>query len=115
MLCPIDEAVAGHQAQEKILWTDELRQQFSTAQKSLASHKSILLPKSLDQLWIVTDGVVVKRGIDATLYVTRNDRLSVAGFFSAKLKKHQVTWLPCKAEALGLTASVKHFSPFITQ
>ena len=41
------------------------------------------------------DGSVVKRGIGATIYVTRKDRLSVAGFFSAKLKKHQVTWLPC--------------------
>ena len=68
-----------------------------------------------DQLWIVTDSSVVKRGIGATLYVTRNNRLSVAGFFSAKLKKHQVTWLPCKIEALGIAASVKHFSPFIIQ
>ena len=91
---PLDEAIAGHQSQENRLWTDELRQQFSTAQKSLVSHRTILLPRSLDQLWIVTNGSVVKRGIGATLYVTRNDRLSVAGFFSAKLKKHQVIWLP---------------------
>ena len=39
---PIDGAVAGHQSQEKILWTDELRQQFFIAQKSLASHRSII-------------------------------------------------------------------------
>ena len=93
MISPLDGAVAGHQSQEKILWTDELRQQFSTAQKSLASHRSILLPRSSDQLWIVTDGSVVKRGIGATLYVTRKDKLSRADFFSKK-QKTQVTWLP---------------------
>ena len=36
-----------------------------------------------------------------------------------KLCKHQVTWLRfwllCKAEALSITAAVKHFSPFIIQ
>ena len=52
---------------------------------------SILFPRSSDQLWIMTDGSVVKRGIGATLNVTHNGKLSVVGFFSAILKKHQVT------------------------
>ncbi|XP_060576734.1 uncharacterized protein LOC132734055 [Ruditapes philippinarum] len=68
-----------------------------------------------DQLWIVTDGSVKKRGIGATLYVTRHGKLLLAGFFSAKLRKHQVTWLPCEIEALGIAAAVKHFSPYIIQ
>ena len=38
----------------------------------------------------------------------------MAGFFSAKLRKHQVNWLPCEVEALCI-ASVKHFSPYIIQ
>ena len=46
---------------------------------------------------------------------TRNDHLYLAGFFSAKLRKHQVTWLPCEIEALCIAAAVKHFSPFIIQ
>ncbi|CAC5371049.1 unnamed protein product [Mytilus coruscus] len=33
----------------------------------------------------------------------------------AKLRKHQVLWLPCEIEALSIAASVKHFSPFIIQ
>ena len=81
IIITLDGAVAGYQSQEKILWTDELWQQFSTTQKSLASYMSILLPTSSDQLWIVTDGSVVKRGTGATLYVTHNDKLSVASFF----------------------------------
>ena len=37
----------------------------------------------------------------------------LAGFFSAKLRKHQVTWLPCEIEELSIAAAVKHFSPYI--
>ena len=94
---------------------DNLRQQFVTAQEALKSHKSIVLPRPSDQLWIVTDGSVTKRGLGATLYVARNDRLHLAGFYSAKLRKHQVTWLPCEVEALSIAAAVKHLSPFIIQ
>ena len=53
--------------------------------------------------------------LGATLYVTRNDHLHLAGFFSAKPRKHQVIWLPCEIEALCIAAAVKHFSPFIIQ
>ena len=39
----------------------------------------------------------------------------LAGFFSAKLRKHQVALLPCEIEALSIAAAVNHFSPYITQ
>lgn len=115
LIAPLDDAIAGKQSGDKISWTENLNEHFVSAQKSLDSHKSITLPKSTDQLWIVTDGSVGKRGIGATLYVTRNEKLSLAGFFSAKLRKHQVTWLPCEVEALCIAAAVKHFSPYIIQ
>ena len=38
-------------------------------------------------------------------------KLLLAGFFGAKLRKHQVTWLPCEIEALCIAAAIKHFSP----
>ena len=41
--------------------------------------------------------------------------LKVAGFFSSKLKKLQVDWLPCEVEALCIAASIQHFSPYIIQ
>lgn len=47
--------------------------------------------------------------------MTRNNKLIHAGFFSAKLRKHHVTRLPCEIEALCIAAAVKHFSPFIIQ
>jgi hypothetical protein len=39
----------------------------------------------------------------------------LAGFFNAKLRKHQVTWLPCEIEALSIGAAVRHFAPYIIQ
>ena len=62
----------------------------------------------------MNDGSVAKSGIGATLYVNRDSKVQLAGFFSAKLRKHQVAWLPCQIEALSIAASIKHFSPYIT-
>jgi hypothetical protein len=31
------------------------------------------------------------------------------------LRKHQVTWLPCEIEALGISAAIKQFAPYIIQ
>ncbi|KAH3874557.1 hypothetical protein DPMN_037803 [Dreissena polymorpha] len=114
-LSQLEDAIAGRPGQDKISWSDELHNQFTAAQKALLNHKSIVLPRPDDQIWIVTDGSVVQRGIGATMYVTRNNSLHLAGFFSAKLRKHQVTGLPCEIEALSINAAVKHFSPYIIQ
>ncbi|XP_056001758.1 uncharacterized protein LOC130048742 [Ostrea edulis] len=71
---------------------------------------------SKDTLWIVTDGALRKPGIGATLYISRGDnKLLLAGFFSAKLRKCQVSWLPCDVEALSIGTAVKHYSPYIVQ
>ena len=66
-------------------------------------------------LWIVTDGSVKNRGIAATLYVRRSDELLLAGFFNAKLRMHQITWLPYEIEASSIGAAIKHFVPFFIQ
>ena len=115
IIAPLESAIAGQQSGERILWTDTLREQFRSAQTNLTTRKSITLPRPSDQLWIVTDGSVTKHGIGATLYITRNEKLHLAGFFSAKLRKHQISWLPCEIEALSIAAAIKHFSPFIIQ
>lgn len=114
-LAPLDTVTAGRLSQETISWTDELRDAFQKAQRALLSARSITLPRPDDQLWIVTDGAVRDPGIGATLYVTREGKLLLAGFFSAKLRGTQTTWLPCEVEALSIAASTKHFSPFIIQ
>ena len=49
------------------------------------------------------------------MYVSRENKLLLAGSFSSKLRKHQVTWLPCEIEALSIAAAIKHFGPYIIQ
>jgi len=115
IISPLDDAIAGLESHTKIVWTDDLRHKFAHAQQSLQRNRSITLPCPSDKLWIITDGSVKSHGVGSTLYVTRNSHVHLAGFFSAKLKKHQVTWLPCEVEALGIAAAVKHFCPFIIQ
>ena len=115
LLDPLDQATAGKESQERIHWSDELLLAFKTAQQALDNHKTISLPQSDDALWIVIDGSVKTRGIAATLYIQRDGKLLLAGFFDAKLCKHQVTWLPCEIEALGISAAIKHFAPYIIQ
>ena len=91
------------------LYTSMLPKMLSRNTSPLCSHDH------LTKLWIVTDGSVAKSGIGATLYVNRNSKLQLAGFFQRQIAKHQVTWLPCEIEPLSIAASIKHFSPYIIQ
>ena len=115
LLAPLDDAVAGRQTNETVVWSDDVQTAFAAAQTALSTNCQITLPRPTDHLWIVTDGAVKKPGIGATLYVTRSDKLYLAGFFSAKLRGRQVSWLPCEVEALAIAVATKHFSPYIVQ
>ena len=114
-LAPLDDTTAGRQSSDVIVWTDELRDSFQRAQRALSSTRAITLPVPSDQLWIVTDGAVRQPGLGATMYVTRENKLLLAGFFSAKLRGSQSSWLPCEVEALCIAAATKHFSPYVIQ
>jgi hypothetical protein len=109
VLNPLDEIVAGRTSSEKISWSDSLINAFRMSQKQLSSATIITLPRQDDQLQIITDASQSKSGIAATLYIIRQGKPSVAGFFNAKLRPHQVKWLPCEIEALCIGAAVSHF------
>ena len=113
-LDPLDKVAAGRLSGDKIDWSDDLISAFRHSQEALQYCKKITMPRPSDCLWIVTDGSVSNRGIAATLYALRDGKLCLAGFFNMKLKKHQVTWLPCEIEGLCIGAAVKHFAPYIT-
>ena len=80
-IAPLEDSISGMKSQDKIIWTDSLRNNFEHSQKSLKSNKSVTLPKQSDQLWIITDGSDTKHGIGATLYVNRDGKLLLAGFY----------------------------------
>ena len=67
---PLESSLAGLQSHDHVQWDDNLRQKFTAAQNTLNTHKSIVLPRPSDQLWIVTDGSVTRSGLEATLCVT---------------------------------------------
>ena len=112
---PLECTLTSPQSNNKLMWDENLTLKFKTAQQHLSRHKSIVLPCPSDTFWIVTNGSVTKRALGATLYVSHASLLRLAGFYSGKLRKHQVTWLPCEVEALSIAAAVKYFSPFIIQ
>ena len=115
VLSPLDSLVAGAKSSDRITWSDENIAHFKNAQVSLQSHQTITLPRASDQLWIITDGAVRDPGIGATMYVMRNSKVCLSGFFSAKLRPNQEKWLPCEVEALAIASATKHFSPYIVQ
>ena len=107
----LEKFIAGKQKNDKLIWSDEILQSFRLSQTALSSATTITLPKRNDQLVIVHDGSQI--GVGSVLYVKRNETIKLGGYFSAKLKSHQVLWYPCEIEALSIAVSVSHFSPFI--
>ena len=107
----LEKAIAGKQKNEKIIWTDILLEKFKASQKALITAAVITLPKQSDQIVIVHYGSHV--GIGSVLYLKRKGVIKLGGFFSSKLKTHQVRWFPCEIEALSIAVSVSHFSPYI--
>ena len=101
------DSVAGKVSSDRLQWSEDLTTSFQTAKDLLKSHKSITLPKPTDTIWIVTDGAVKYPGLGATMYITRDGQSpKVAGYFSAKLKQRQLSWIPCELEALAIAAAV---------
>ena len=115
LLSPLESITAGAQSNSLIVWSENLLTSLHKAQQALSTSKTIVIPRPEDQLWIVTDGSVKMTGLGATLYALRNNKLHLAGFFSAKTRKHQVTWLLCEIEALSIASAIKHFAPYIIQ
>ena len=112
-LDPLEKLITGKSKYDKLSWTDESLSLFNSAQKALSTASVITLPKRTDQLVIVHDGSHI--GIGSVLYLNRDNALKLGGFFSAKLKTHQVRWLPCEVEALSIGVSVAHFGPHIRE
>jgi len=88
---------------------------FKKAQLALDTYKSIMMPRLSKVLWVFTDSSIKNRGIATTPYFRRSNKLLLAGFFIAKLRKIQATWLPYEIEALSIGSAIKQFDPIITR
>ena len=83
LLDPLNQATAGKESRERIVWSDELLLAFKSAQHALGNHNTMTIPQLSVALWLVTDGSLRNRGIAATLYIHRNAKLLLVGFFTA--------------------------------
>ena len=111
VLMPLEDAIAGRDGKDKLVWTDDLLAAFKLSQDHLKTAKALTLPRPEDQLQLITDASNV--GIASALYVIRGGKKLIAGHFNARYKKHQRSWLPCDHEALSICAGVTHFGPDI--
>ena len=109
-LSELEACVAGKESKDKIVWTESMIKSFKSAQTALKNPKTITLPKPDDQLILVSDASNSPAAVGSTLYIKRKDKYHIGGFFSAKVAKHQLLWLPCEVEALGITLSINNFS-----
>ena len=120
LLLPMEDMVAGKRVKDspsntKIVWSAEQLSAFKKAQAALKDAKTITLPQPEDTLHIVTDAAVHPSAIGATLYILRERKTLLGGFFNAKLPPFQRRWLPCELEGVAIGLSLLHFGPYILQ
>ena len=114
-LGPLEDSVAGKESKEKLVWNDQLTKSFQDAQAALNTAKVITIPSSNDQLVISFDGCRTLPATGATLYIQRSSKILVGGFFSTKLSKAQLKWLPCEIEALSIKLGLNSFEHFVRE
>lgn len=115
LLASLEKSIAGMKSQARIDWSSDLLSDFKSAQAALDQLTSIYVPNPQDKLIITTDAAVKIGGIGAVLHIIRGSKTLVAGFFSARLKSHQVRWLPCEVEALAISTAIQHWAPYIIE
>ena len=115
LLAPLESATHGKISKDKIIWSDDLSAAFKKSQEALLDAKTITMPWPSDLLSIVTDASVRPGAIGATLYVVRDGKPLLAGFYNSKLPEFQTRWLPCELEGLAIAAALNHFAPLIIQ
>lgn len=113
VLSPLEEMAAGKESSEKVTWNDSCSNAFNLSQQRLHDLKTLTMPRRCDHLQIVTDASQMKMGLAAALYVVRDGKSLVAGYFNTKYRPHQRGWIPCELEALAISAAVSHFAPYL--
>ena len=112
LLSPLEESIKGIQGAQLITWTLQLESCFEEAQSTLESPRALTIPIPSDKLVLTVDASPLNNGLGATLFILRNNKRLLAGFYSFKLRTHQIGWFPCELEALAFSAGVHHFSQF---
>ena len=79
LLDPLDQATAGKQSRDKLVWNNSMVLAFKDTQKALDSCKEITIPQPNDTLHIVINASVKEKDIAATLCILLDGKTSVVG------------------------------------
>ena len=113
LLLPLEDAIKGKEPKEQINWSEELSTAFLKSKQAIASNKAVTVPRPDDHLSIITDASVRPGAVSATLYVIRDNKRLLGGFYNSKLPNFQKKWLPCELEGLAISLALNHFSAYI--
>ena len=113
LLTPLEELVKGKEPKDSIQWSEEQLIAFQKSKDALAHSKTITIPRPSDSILIVTDASVRPGAVGATMYVIRDNKTLLAGYFNSKLPEFKKRWLPCELEGLSIAAALNHFSPYL--
>ena len=86
VLAPLEEAVAGKNTNDPVLWTNSLINHFKEAKSHIRHADTIYLPHPDDQLVIKMDVASLVPGIGHTIYAIKNEELIPVRFHSSRLK-----------------------------
>ena len=99
---PLDEACpATKSGKDKIDWTPEMTTAFEKCQEIMKSPKSVVVPRTDDQLVQVADGALHLPAVGSILVVIRPgvEGCLPVGYFGFRIKGSMQNWSPCELEA----------------
>ena len=100
-LSKLEDAIAGKDSTDKVVWNDDLSMAFKSAQSVLKNTKTITLPHPDDQLLLVSDACNSPAAVGSTLYIKRDGKFHIGGFFSVKIKKTPSAMVTLRACSVG--------------
>ena len=116
----LEKLVAGKASAERIDWSDENKEIFEDAKKSIDNIQEVVIPRRDDVLHLYTDFCQDKKAIGARLMAHRKNEddsttVLLVGHFSQRLSLLHSCWLPCEGEALALKLAIRHFLPMMRE
>ena len=106
VLAPLEQAVAGKESAEPIVWDNALSQRFREAKSHVRHVHTLYLPHPQDQLVIKSDAASYGPGIGHTVYAIKDKELKPVRFHSSRLNQHCQTWQSCELEGLSISVAI---------
>ena len=112
LLQPLEKACSGKKSADRLVWTQELRDQFVKVQKAAAKPDILAMVRPGEKTVMFPDYSYDHQAGGAPLYVRRDGKLLKVRNFGARLKTKK-RWPPCEGEAWTIRIGVENHSPWI--